>query len=387
MENKLLHRLLFASAAVCALALSGCAKKELPQAQNGEPVFYFKGTIGQDQVDYQAGINGLYMFTDYYKDQQSLYTLRGVLAQDNCSTCEPFLSVEFKDAEESFGSSLASGLQFFFRDSVFNSFSMDSIVTQSLQESFAFFPKTFYSGASYTWDFGDGSSSSVASPSHTFTTEGIKNIRLKASMQGTTDSLVIPIDVTPLSTCRTRFSFSVDSMTNKVYVISDNLSFASYLWDFGNGSTGTGLSDTAFYPLPGVYTIKLTSNVSGCASMFMQKVNMGNNPLASMANFSYTTSFQVLSAVSPRINRNTCIITYRKNGKVYQSYKNIPGLDQSGQQVLRVKEVASYQRNAADQATLVIKADVDTYLYNVANPSDSVRMTGTDWTMGVAYPD
>ncbi|GBL34747.1 hypothetical protein EMGBS15_03420 [Filimonas sp.] len=81
---------------VC-LALFSCKKKEPPLPVNGSPVFKFIGTIGGDSVNYQAGVDRMYMYTGFYKDPQSLMTIKSYFAKDDCSNCEPYLSFEVKD--------------------------------------------------------------------------------------------------------------------------------------------------------------------------------------------------------------------------------------------------------------------------------------------------
>ena len=74
--------------------LLGCSKKEIPSPSNGAPVFYFDGHIDGESTTLQAGVNGLYMYSDYYRDDQNLMSLKSYLAPQNCDTCEPYLSFE-----------------------------------------------------------------------------------------------------------------------------------------------------------------------------------------------------------------------------------------------------------------------------------------------------
>jgi hypothetical protein len=377
----------FGTAFLLIASIMSCAKKELPEAINGNPVFMFDGTIGDDPIVYKAGVNGVYMYSDFFKDAQDLYSLSGTFAVENCATCEPFLSFEFKDGCQTSGASLTSGIQFFFADPIFNSYSLDSIPYQSSVESFKFIPNLVVPGASYLWDFGDGTNSSLASPEHVFTTLGVKNITLKSSYQGAVDSLTIPIDVTPFSTCRTRFSYSFNSSNNEVYVQSDNLSFSSYAWDFGNGTFGEGAKDTVIYNLPEVYTIRLQSSIGGCASEYLQKVNLTNNPNATLVNFNYLTSAIFTTNYQQRLNAGACIITYRKNGQTYQSYKNAIGVNQSDRDVFKVTGIGMYLRNEKDQPTVFVNGEVDTYLYNTNNYLDSIAIKSHALKIALAYPE
>ncbi len=369
------------------ILFAGCSKKDLPAPVNGNPVFKFNGTIGGESVDLQAGINGVYMYTDYYRDNQSLYSLKGTFAKDTCVTCEPYLSFEFKDAEASINSSLSSGIQTFFRDSIFNSYSLDSVQIANTIESFQFTPIVNQQGAVYNWSFGDGSFSQQFNPLHLYSTQGIQSVKLKSTYNGVSDSLSIPVDVTMLSTCRSQFIFTVDTFLNKVYVQADNVSFANYSWDFGNGTIGQGIYDTATYALPGIYTIKLTSTIGGCTSTFFQKVNLTNNPSAVLSNFRYSSELNSYTSFIQRINRGACVITYHKNGKVYKSYKNDSQQDQSGKEIFRVISVNPYDYNYKNQATVSMKGEVNTTLYNVTNSADSISIKSNSIQVAIAYPN
>lgn len=387
MESKIINKLRGALLIIVAFLFAACSKKNVPEDIYGTPIFLFDGEIGSDKIDYKAGVNNLYMFSDYYKDNQEIYTLKGVLAKELCATCSPYLCFEFKDIEASFHSSLSSGVQFFFRDSVFKCYSKDSILVPQVEERFIFSTVQSNTAMSYLWDFGDGTTSTSPSPEHLYNTDGIKNVTLKTSLQGVEDSLTIPIDVTPMSTCRSQFSFVVDTFLKRVVVTTDNLSFANYQWDFGNGITGSGIIDSMIYSMPGIYKITLTSNIGGCVSNFVQKVNLTNTPFATMANFVYNTKTTQQMVMKERLNTKTCVITYHKDNKVYKSYKNIAGLDQSNKEIFRVRSVSNYDRNEKNKATLAITGDVDTYLYNQDNAMDSIRIKSNAIKIALAYPD
>jgi hypothetical protein len=367
--------------------LSSCAKKQVPEDIYGTPVFKFEGEIGSEKVDYKAGVNGLYMYTDYYKDMQDIYTLKGVLSKELCQSCSPYLSFEFKDIGSSFHNSLSSGIQFFFAIQYF-------IPTQwtpyKLHKPSSDFCLAQYSLARMQLIYGI----LMTGPPRHFNRQsifllqvGVKNVKLKTTVLGMSDSLIIPIDVTPLSTCRTQFSYMIDTFQKRVVVTTDNLNFANYQWDFGNGAIGEGIVDSVIYATSGVYKITLTATLGGCVSQFVQKINLSPAPFASSANFVFNTKTSQENITQQRLNTKACIITYHKDGQVYKSYKNIQQLNQSNKQIFRVTNVSSYDRNEKNLSTMALSGEVDTYLYNEVNPNDSLRIKSSALKIAVAYPD
>ncbi|MBK8686146.1 MAG: hypothetical protein IPN26_14885 [Bacteroidetes bacterium] len=122
--------------------LLGCSKKEIPSSSNGEPVFYFDGQIDGESTKLQAGVNGLYMFSDYYRDDQNLMSLKSYLAPQNCDTCEPYLSFELKDVDMSSGNTMVASLDQLLGTNALHSFSLDSVVHTTVVETFQFIPYT-----------------------------------------------------------------------------------------------------------------------------------------------------------------------------------------------------------------------------------------------------
>ena len=367
--------------------LLGCSKKEIPSLSNGEPVFYFDGHIDGEPTTLQAGVNGLYMYSDYYRDDQNLMSLKSYLAPKNCDTCEPYLSFEVKDVDVSSGNTMVASLNQLLGANAFHSFSMDSVVHTSVVETFQFIPHTTL--GTFLWDFGDGTTSSMPTPVHVFTGGGLRNVSLIHQHQGLTDTLSNWIDVTPESICRPQFDMIPDTNTYMVSVyVSSIAAFPSYIWSFGDGTTSTGPTNSHLYQGSGIYPITLTGNGGSCgtAKAFTKKVAFGIGPSTFLANYSYTTSVSTIISNIPRINASACIITYRKNGVVYKSYKNIKGLNQSSKVVFTLNGFTPYLPNEKGYKTAKISGSLDTYLYNQQNVNDSIRVVSNQVTLAVAYP-
>lgn len=370
--------------AVLLSVLSSCSKREVPSSNSGQPVFMFKGTIGGDSVNLEAGVNNIYMFTGFFKDTQNLVTLKSYLAKDNCTNCEPYLSFEVKDIDASNSNFLVSKIEDLFSGNTFKSFSLDSIVSTTNVETFTFIPE-FLTG-NHQWDFGDGVTSTLASPTHVFSTGGIKSVRHIYTTPSISDTIINQINVDFQSPCRPQFSYVYDSITHRVDVAA-NQGFTSYLWNFGNGTIGLGQVDSNIYNNPGVYTITLTASNSSCnGSTFKKKLSASFFNQIEFANYNYTTSSSTLTSVIPRLNKSAFIITWIKNGKDYRSYKNIKGINQSGNPVFTFTDFSFYDPNAKGEKTIKVRGTVDTYLYNYADANDSIKIKSNNIVLAAAYP-
>ena len=126
---------------------------------------------------------------------------------------------------------------------------------------------------SYEWDFGDGMSGTGASGSHTYTSAGRYTIRLTVKdSAGQTDSTYQQIVVTSatkrdsgLKSPQAQFVVTPSSGIAPLKVKLDasgsqdpDGTIAGYIWDFGDGMTGTGVGESHTYTSAGTYTIRLT---------------------------------------------------------------------------------------------------------------------------------
>jgi len=118
---------------------------------------------------------------------------------------------------------------------------------------------------SYSWDFGDGSTSDLKNPSHTFNNSGTYTVTLTVTDNGgdkTTNSTEIYVlDNTP----PTAFASASPSNGEVPLIVSfigfgndTDGSIASYEWSFGDGSTSNQQNPTHTFTLPGIYSVQLT---------------------------------------------------------------------------------------------------------------------------------
>jgi PKD repeat protein len=124
-------------------------------------------------------------------------------------------------------------------------------------------------GASYVWDFGDGNTSTLANPSHTYTTPGIYTVKLIAiNSYGCTDVKTISAYLTVYQAPVANFTVNQQSSCNQndVFAFTNTSTGAtSWLWNFGDGLTSTNQNPSHTYSLQGAFTVSLiVTSANGC---------------------------------------------------------------------------------------------------------------------------
>jgi parallel beta-helix repeat protein len=119
------------------------------------------------------------------------------------------------------------------------------------------------SPTSWQWDFGDGTSSTLQSPLHTYTTPGHYDVMLTVSnAQGQNTiakSSYIYVKNTPPTAIFTATPLSGDAaLSVKFTDQSTGNGISSWHWDFGDGGTSTIQSPVYVYNNAGTYTVNLT---------------------------------------------------------------------------------------------------------------------------------
>ena len=118
---------------------------------------------------------------------------------------------------------------------------------------------------SYSWDFGDGSTAAIRfGVVHTYAQAGEYTVTLTVSDGAESNSFSKTISVSELENTA---PFPVINAIDEGLAVSFDGSYSydyeddplsDYVWDFGDGSTATGVGAVHEYATPGVYTVTLT---------------------------------------------------------------------------------------------------------------------------------
>jgi PKD repeat protein len=118
----------------------------------------------------------------------------------------------------------------------------------------------------WVWSFGDGNTSTLQNPSHTYTTEGTYTVTLTVTNTGGSDTM------TKAGYISVTFAEPITSFTSNVtrgpaplyvgFTDTSNNTPTSWKWKFGDDATSTDQNPTHKYTEPGKYTVSLTAKNS-----------------------------------------------------------------------------------------------------------------------------
>lgn len=131
-------------------------------------------------------------------------------------------------------------------------------------------------GLLYLWDFGDGNTSTLATPVHSYSTDGLYTIRLIITDQyGCKDTLLKP-DYIHIVSPRSIYHISDTLSTCPPLLVTftnTSQNYISEVWDFGDGTSTISSNPTHFYTNPGIYITKLTvTSPGGCVDVSQRNI-------------------------------------------------------------------------------------------------------------------
>ncbi len=152
------------------------------------------------------------------------------------------------------------------------------------------------SPTSYLWTFGDGFTSTVLNPTHTYSSAGTYTVTLKATNASGSNTCTktayikiyayptpvftgVPLNgCTPASVCFTNASTAGSGL------------ITSYNWSFGDGGSSSATNPCHVYSAPGTYQVMLTVNDQNSCSKSLTKPNYITILPSPSAGFTYTSS-------------------------------------------------------------------------------------------------
>jgi PKD repeat protein len=127
-------------------------------------------------------------------------------------------------------------------------------------ESIQFTDTSAGNPTSWSWNFGDGATSSAQNPSHAYSSGGTYTVTLQVSNGTYTKSTSKSITVLAPITIDFTFNPSTPAVNQDVVFANQTSgSVDSYLWNFGDGSTSTAKDPTHKFTSAGSFTVTLTA--------------------------------------------------------------------------------------------------------------------------------
>ncbi|HQW98069.1 MAG TPA: PKD domain-containing protein [Flavobacteriales bacterium] len=122
--------------------------------------------------------------------------------------------------------------------------------------------------SSFIWDLGDGSTSTVFGPVHTYMSPGIYTVcQITTWPGGCTDEVCHTITAGEDPCDQLEACMIVNDMGNNAFLFencSSIIGSVQFVWDFGDGEQANGLATEHTYALPGSYTACLTAYWQNC---------------------------------------------------------------------------------------------------------------------------
>lgn len=138
----------------------------------------------------------------------------------------------------------------------------------------------------FNWDFGDGGTSTLQNPDHTFANQGVYTVTLEVETpEGCRDTTSQTIEIFEIPTAAfTVDGFCLGQPTNFTdqSVVSAGDMVQSWDWDLGDGNTSSQQNPIHNYGAVGAYSVSLiVSNMNGCNDTIAQTIEI--NPLPQVA--------------------------------------------------------------------------------------------------------
>lgn len=162
---------------------------------------------------------------------------------------------------------------------------------------------TTISGATFAWDFGDGSTATGVTTTKRYPRAGTYTITLRATNnvgQSAATSRSVTVSATSSQvTASFTFSPSSPAISQPVFfnASTSRPENGTYSWNFGDGSTGTGVTPVHDYDVAGTYTVTLTvSNEFGQSAVATRTITVSSTSASVVASF-------VSSPSAPAVNQ------------------------------------------------------------------------------------
>ena len=269
-------------------------------------------------------------------------------------------------------------------------------------------------GLTYLWRFGDGANSAAAAPTHTYPGKGLYTVSLIATSPAGCADTTTRVNYVDVANFSPSFRLSTPVCAGTVLSLSDisNPASSSDVWDFGDGTTATGLNVTHAFGVAGTYPVTLTGTFGACLSTAVHDVTV--NPLPYQTGFittpasvcgtapeqvSFKDTTQAAaqwqwysgdpSGPSPFSTQSSAVYTYTRNGIYHPSLTltsaagctyTVPGVVVVGPDSAVINIQASAYQSCTPvtvQCSATATTSITSYLWDFGDGTSSASPTPT----------
>jgi hypothetical protein len=185
-----------------------------------------------------------------------------------------------------------------------------------------------FGSATYLWDFGDGTTSTLHNPVHSFSSNGVFDIDLTINYGGYICAKVITINVSDFSVGYSYSGLECENIPTITFTaFSSPTDISNWSWEFGDGAGSNRQDPRRTFDSSGTYVSSLQiSDVNGCLADASLELIIKQTP-----DINSVTSFGPLCVNDPTVdlnpllsynNINVEIVTWAGEGVQYDSITN-----------------------------------------------------------------
>ncbi len=155
--------------------------------------------------------------------------------------------------------------------------------TAAVNAATAIFTNTTMNGASYSWDFGDGNTSTTANPTHTYSTDGVYTVILTATNAcGTSTFSQTVTIVLPPTAAFTPSNAEGCAPLTVTFTNNSSANATSFEWTFegGDPAASTDAEPTVTFDQPGIYQVTLVASNAAGSSTSTATITVNGPPTA-----------------------------------------------------------------------------------------------------------
>ena len=241
------------------------------------------------------------------------------------------------------------------------------------------FQNTSVGSLNFHWDFGDGDTSFLFNPSHTYASPGNYTIKLVANnpLTGCSDSSFKSIVISKTPNSNFSYSDSVGCDILDVLFTADTIDLtATYLWDFGNGNISQQIGFSGHqYLIPDCYDVSLTvTSKEGCVSSSLDTsaICLYEQPIADfIADRVLFSSLEVPEVKFTNLSQFSTFYLWNFGDGQFNITENPVHRYSPGANIYTVKLISSNNIGCQDSITKTIKVyqDIAIYIPNTFTPN------------------